>query len=105
MGISVKHCRMYDTVSETAFGPLCHSDEEAEQLIGHIIRTRDSDPRMMAPVDRLLCLIELIQGEKVATHPDRLCQCGSGQQYSSKTWGIDYVKTCCEQCRDRAKYL
>lgn len=105
MGISVENCRMYDTVSETPFGPLCHSDEEAEQLISHILRTRDTDPRVMEPVDRLLCFVELIQGEKVPTHPDRLCQCGSGLQYSSKTWSMHDVKTHCEKCQPRAKYL
>jgi len=83
MGCDVRNQRLHDTVTDTIFGPLCASDEEAELLRYQSERTRGHDPRALdrAVLDEVLAEIRSGAIEVVPTHRRKQCGCDNGKPY------------------------
>ena len=98
MSIEVKNCYMFDTVSESYFGPQCLSNQEAWNLVGEIQRTLDKDPRSCDDLEVINCLFDLRAGIEKPTHKNRICDCGSGQEYIYKVYRGEKVVKYCKKC-------
>lgn len=108
MNIEIRDSRMFDTLTETAFGPQCVSDDEAFELVKHIKRTLNKDPRQATPAERMIALSEMRSGVApiIPTHPSLLCGCGSGLMISYKIYIGETVDVYCAACMtSRPNYL
>ena len=73
-------------MSESAFGPVCASDKEAEILAYEVLRTTGTDVRGHDG-DRLVELYADLRGGAMLTretHSSRACYCASGKPWVSK---------------------
>lgn len=101
MALEFREARFYDTVSDSAFGPVCASDKEAEILAYEVQRTEGVDVRALDNTQLEYRLLDLRSGELLAreTHSSRACFCGSGKPWLSRTEQLHKpTKTCCEDC-------
>jgi hypothetical protein len=97
MTLDTHNARLYDSVSETEFGPQCETDDEADALAWHVWRTRGVDARAVEYDELDSALTEIREGhaESMPTHPDRLCYCGSGLPHGTVYYrGLSEYRTC-----------
>lgn len=93
--------RLYCTVTDSSFGPVCASDDEAEQLAAHVWRTRGQDARAVDAAELAAALGELRSGwaEWLPTHIAVCCHCGSGKPYTMRADRLHAPsRTWCERC-------
>lgn len=95
MGCWADSCRLYCSVSEVHFGPVCRSDDEAYELLHHVWRTRGMDPRALgdyADLDKALAEVRDGTGAKMPTHEAVQCFCGSRHMRRGLMWtgGVEY---------------
>ena len=102
MACTVENRRLYDTVTDTSFGPLCASEEEAEMLRYHTERTRGKDARAWPNQVLEEVLAEIRRGviESVPTHPNKLCGCGNGKPFEQCGSFGGVMKTKCADGHD-----
>src|SRR5690348_12617042 len=99
MACTVHNGRLYDTVTETSFGPQFETDDEAQELLVHVWRTQAKDPRR-GDADLTAALVEIQTGvaASMPTHPAMLCVCGSGKLRLSTTYHRGEISTQCKAC-------
>jgi hypothetical protein len=100
MSLDSQNARLYDSVSETEFGPQCETDAEADALAWHVWRTRGVDARVVdyAELDSALAEIREGRAESMPTHPDRLCYCGSGLPFGPRYRVSQREYRACDRC-------